>query len=487
MIAVLVLLMFGGALRAVRLNDPFVEFHSTRQHHSALLARKYEQALGGSAAGVDRAVVIAAAPAEIELPIMEAVTAVGWRLIGHEAKWFPRALSILAWSVGGWMLFLLMRRLASPLAGIVGVAVWSLLPFSIAATRAFQPDPLMVVAIVGAVLALVVHDDAPTRRRLVIAGVAGGFALLVKMPAGFFIAPVFLALRWRKVGWRAMWSRATLVYALLCLGPTILYNAYGFWIGGFLEGQDGGRIVPGLLLTARFWKQWLYIVLHNVGPVIPAAALVGVLVARRRSRSVAAALVAGYVCFGLAFTVHYSTHSYYHLPGVLVLAMGCGLLAERLVPLVRESWGGVRSIAVAAVAVVMVLIGANFGPYTLLPPTIPDWVLRSEVEVPKEVDELLPDATGVIFLARSFGMSLMFNGGMAGQYWDEGPDGSGAVLAKFDEMTRSNEATYFVITDMAAWKNQPDLQAFLGSRYRLIESTDEFLVYDLRVAAEGTD
>jgi hypothetical protein len=56
------------------------------------------------------------------------------------------------------------------------------------------------------------------------------------------------------------------------------------WIGGFLAGQQGGRIQPDLLLTFRFWKRWAYLVMSRFGVVLPIAAVVGVVFARGRAR-----------------------------------------------------------------------------------------------------------------------------------------------------------------------------------------------------------
>jgi hypothetical protein len=203
-LVVLAMLVLGIGLRATRINDPLVDFSSTRQHHLALIARQYTEALFGNRSGLDRSVMLAAALSEIEPPFMEAATAVAWRLFDQEATWVPRTLAILAWTVGGWLLLLLLRRLASPVAAMGSVAVWSLLPFAVNATRTFQPEVLMVSAIVGAILALVVYDDSPTQRLLVIAGLAGGFTVLVKVPAMFLVVPVFLALAIRRGGMRSV-------------------------------------------------------------------------------------------------------------------------------------------------------------------------------------------------------------------------------------------------------------------------------------------
>src|SRR5260370_18923015 len=104
------LLLVGAGLRAVRADQPALEHYSTRQYNSALLARKYEQALGGHAAGVSPAVVVAAAPAEIEPPIMEAVTAGPWGVFGGEPLWFPPCLVVPARFARRWFPCLFLPR-----------------------------------------------------------------------------------------------------------------------------------------------------------------------------------------------------------------------------------------------------------------------------------------------------------------------------------------------------------------------------------------
>jgi Dolichyl-phosphate-mannose-protein mannosyltransferase len=491
-VGVLMLLLVGAGLRAVRLDQPALDHYSTRQYNSALLARKYEQALGGDAAGVGHAVVSAAAPAEIEPPIMEAITAVGWRLFGSEPMWFPRVLSILAWSLGGWLLYLLLERLASRVAGIAGVAVWSLLPFGIAATRTFQPDPLMVAAIVGALLALVMHDDEPSRRRLVVAGLAGGFAVLVKLPAVFLIAPVFVVLAYHRGGLRALRSRRTALYVALFICPALVYHVYGFLIGGFLQGQEGGRVLPHLLVTAAFWREWAKIVVEIVGSVLPISALAGLLVARGRARSVGVALAVGYVSFGMVFTYHYSTHSYYHLTLVLVLSVGVGLLAHAVTAFVRTRQADLPSIGVAAATATIVLAASQMGYFPMVPAAIPAAIAHTEVAVPPDIGTLVHHATGLVFLAPSYGDTLEFYGGVAGTSWPGSVDAKLAQLEgtapksvpdQLDEIRRDTRARFFVVTDMRQRQAQPDLRAYLASHYPLVASNRDYLVYDLRGAA----
>ncbi|MUH51970.1 MAG: hypothetical protein F2789_12260 [Actinobacteria bacterium] len=465
------------------MNEPLVDYASTRQYYGALIAREYEQALGGSGAGLDPAVVSRAAPSPLELPINEAVTAIGWRLLGSEPMWAARALSILAWTLGGWMLFVLMRRLASPLAGVVAVGVWSLLPFAITASRSLQPDPLMVAAIVGAVLALVVYDDEPSRRHLIVAALAGAFALLAKLPAVFFIAPTFAALQWRRGGWSALWSRTTAVYAAAVLVPSVAYLAYGTWIDNFLQGQESGRIEPHLLLTVRFWKQWLYMVSHNIGIVAPIIGAAALLVAKGRSRWILGALFAGYVAFGLAFTVHYSTHEYYHLPLVAVLSVGVGLSVEWAVPFVRSRWTRLTPVWLGITAAVVVAASVRFGQYGFTPHPISNAARRSELTAPADIAVFLRNEAGVVTLAPQYGLSLRFHAGVTGGVWpgrnDEPPQDAGAVASTFAALRARHGARYFVITDMVEWHAQPLLRAYLDSRYVPLAAETDYIIYDL--------
>ena len=39
---------------------------------------------------------------------------------------------------------------------------------------------------------------------------------------------------------------------------------------------------------------------------------------------------------------------------------------------------------------------------------------------------------------------------------------------------------YFIVTDMDARNVQPELEAFLRSRYPVVAETDDYLVFDLR-------
>lgn len=481
-VVVVVLLLGGAAIRLVRIGDPPVAFQATRQYNDALLARKYTEALGGNVGGLSRDVIRAAAPAEIEPPVLELVTAVTWRSTGSEPLWVPRVVSIILWTIGGWLLFLLLRRLASAVAGVAAVAIWTFLPFGVDASRTFQPDPAMTVAIVAATLALVVEDDERTRTRLVGAGLAGGLAVFLKTPAVFYVAPVFAVLTYRRGRWRAFWSKRSAIYASLVATPTILWYAWGLWIAGFLRGQEGGRIEPDLLLHQSFWRGWADINGRAFGLVVPAVTVLGIIAAQGRARQVGIALITGYAMFGLVFTYHYMTHDYYHLPFVFVAAVGIGLLTDAALAALRARRSRHRTATVACVAAAVVIgIFALVEPtrYGLIPDAVGAELRRSEIDAPIAVGDVIDHSANTAFLAPNYGQPAMYYGGFAGTSWPSGDADIRDTERTLAAIRRDHPVDFFVVTDLDAWKASRNLRRVVG-RHPLLASGPGYRVYDLR-------
>jgi 4-amino-4-deoxy-L-arabinose transferase-like glycosyltransferase len=85
---------------------------------------------------------------QYEPPITESLTAVTYLLTGGESFAVPRIWSTLFWLAAGAALFFLLTRSLSPWVSLLGLAYYLVLPFSVQASRSFQPDPLMTSAFV---------------------------------------------------------------------------------------------------------------------------------------------------------------------------------------------------------------------------------------------------------------------------------------------------------------------------------------------------
>ena len=72
------------------------------------------------------------------------------------------------------------------------MAFYFFLPFSVIASRSFQPDPWMVTWILASTWAAVQWKDHQSWKNAIIAGIIAGMTVLVKGFAGLFVAPLLI-------------------------------------------------------------------------------------------------------------------------------------------------------------------------------------------------------------------------------------------------------------------------------------------------------
>lgn len=206
----LIIFGLGLAIRLYDLTDLPLDFHPTRQLISAIKARgMYYQGRTDVAEAQRRfAVQQWKGRAEIEPEIVERLAAVTYRFTG-EQMWLGRIYSSLFWLVGGYFLYLLLGRFASPDGALLGTAFYLFLPYGVIASRSFQPDPLMVMLTIAYWWAVyrwsetLEPESRASRTRkssrssrlrgkdslnwAIVAGLLGGLAILVKFSAAFFV------------------------------------------------------------------------------------------------------------------------------------------------------------------------------------------------------------------------------------------------------------------------------------------------------------
>ena len=149
-----VIFTLGLGIRLYDLTDPPLDFHSTRQLRSAIIARSLyyrslpepedprEQRIR------DLAISQYTPGALIEPLVFESVVAFTYRVIGSDPIWVARIYSSIFWIIGGIALYFLTSAMTNADGGVLAVAYYLFLPFGIIASRSFQPDPLMVLWIV---------------------------------------------------------------------------------------------------------------------------------------------------------------------------------------------------------------------------------------------------------------------------------------------------------------------------------------------------
>ncbi|HYE88631.1 MAG TPA: glycosyltransferase family 39 protein [Vicinamibacterales bacterium] len=456
------LILFGLGVRLREIDQPIVRFHPTRHYRSAVLARAcyYDRARDIPAwakrvADANRDMQQAG-----ELPLMEWLACASYLALGREDVAIPRAYAVIIWVSGSIPLWLLEGRVASPTAAGVAAALYLFLPYGIVASRNFQPDQLMTVACLWALLALVRHHDRPDRRRFATAVALVAAAGLVKPMSVFVTIPVALVLT------------GGIRIALLALIAPVLYYGYSAVAGSLVQDQMRMRFEPHLILTSFFWGGLANMIATVQTLPLFIVALLAMFFARDRvSRRVLAALFAGYVAFAIVFTYHMPTHDYYHLPYLAVTALGVSILIAR--------WH--HRLVVTAVTSLTVTLG-----------TIQAWP-RLHVDdaanyqrVYEEIGELAQHDIKALFLDAEYGFAMMYHGQISGDSWPnqddllaEAIDGRAAVDAE-TRFVRDYEEwgpRYFIVTDLASFNASPDLQALLDRRAAPVRITDRYRIY----------
>jgi hypothetical protein len=483
-----IVLGFGFVIRIYALTAPPLDFHPTRQLRSAIIARSFYYQIDPAVSQDerDKAGVLASLEA-YEPPILEGLVAGTYYLMGGEHLWVVRIWNAVFWLIGGLVLFALTRRFVSPYAAILGLCFFLFLPFSVFATRSFQPDTLMVVSILLTVYALVRWIETPSWKWTLLVGVFGGMAVIFKPVAAPFIGGLlcvvpFAVSRPRDILRQPRyWLIVTIVVA-----PSVIY----YLLLNSERSQDFYTYytlsLSKYLLDHTFYSKWLAMIRGLMGNTIFMAALLGVVIAPPRFRTILCGLWAGYAMLGMIFPYQYVSHDYYHLPLVALVGVSLPMFLEYLIKKLTEQRWYWQALSVG------IFVFASG--YSL-------WVARSVIFVHestlepaswRNVGEAMAPNGPTVGLVSDYGMRLRYYGGrMLTNVWPIVGELNVAAYrgddpieyqAFFDDITEG--ADYFLVTSFTELENQPQLKEILTT-YSLYYEGNGFIIYDLKAPLQG--
>lgn len=487
-------LLFTLALgiRVYRINDPPLEFNSSRQYQCALLARYYYYMADHSASDWQRQMAKAQKPPNYEPPIMEKAASLFYKITGGESLWFPRLLYSIFWVVAGAGIYLISKKLWSETAAVISITLFLFLPFGIFASRSFQPDTLMVMLMVFAFLAIVSYFEKPTSARLIVAGLVAAAAIFVKVQAIFMVLFAFASLMISRKKARQILSHPPLwIFMFTALAPGAFYYAYGMFVTKSLQAQASSSFMPSLLANPLFYKGWL----QNVGLAVGFSLFFVTVLAfpltysRKTPRALLAGLWGGYLVFSLTFNYHISTHHYYHLQVIPLVALSVGYVGALVFARLNDSripWK-LRAAVIAILLIVFALDG------------IKQVIIRRHhlennmdftrvVEVAKEIGQHVNHSMKCVFLDPEYGSTLKYHGWLAGWIWYSAWDisfsrrfrGEGEMSAQelYFKKYAIHQPEFFIVTDFKELERQNDLKEFLKSNFPIVASTPRYMIFD---------
>ena len=483
-IAALVLLLgLGLAIRLYDLTDLPLDFHPTRQLLSALKARgMYYQTLTDVPADQrDFAIQQWRIRAAIEPEIVERLTAFTYQFTS-EQLWVARAYSSVFWVIGAIFLFLLALQLTSIDGALVATAFYLFAPYAVSASRSFQPDPLMVMLIIIFWWAISRWADEPTSYKwAIIAGLFGGFAIYVKFVAAFFIIGGGLGAALRRDSVLETLRRPQ-VYVMTVLGilPGAAYVIYGVWIAGYLGQQFGGRFIPALFLSPSYYLGWVGMLNLVVGGAALMIGLISLFFLENEKRRFLLGLWAGYAFFGIYFNYHISSHDYYSLPLIPIVALSLAPVAEMFFAQLTK----LTATRLARFAAIGILLLGLFASLWNLRADMKSVDYRPDIQMWAEISEKIGDKN-VIGLTQDYGSRLAYWGWKDITSWPTygdllyHDDLRGAEYdfeQQFEAVALKKEL--FLVTDFDELNRQPALKEKL-SGYPIFAADDGYVIFDL--------
>jgi len=503
----------GAAVRIAYLDVPPIDFHPTRQYRSALIARAESDAALAPLSPVERgnAVAMAQAQTEIEPELMEPIAAALYDLTGREDLKLPRAVAIMGWLLAavstGWLVVLGVRSaecavrsaecavrsadsapphsalphsaLGTAHSALIAIFVVLFVPYSVDASRAFMPDPWMVGLTMLALALAMRHHVSPAVWTMVGRVVVAAAAIYVKPMAVFFIAPAFLAIDIARLGLiRGVLSAA--VTLAVCAAPAGWHYAELMSSGNPVAQS---RFYPELWSRPTFWTGWLDMV-GRVNGYLWIAALVGLVLGRGPLRVMLAGAWVGYLAMGFVFSHHISTHDYYSLPLIPLVAASLALLVRErssarpgFSPTVPWPWVA-AGVAVAILATTS--IERVYGNVDRARQTAADY---------ERIGELTGHSPKVVSLDGSYGFPLAYHARITTAQLPLSIDRAvsaikGGTSSPLLGDIRAQGGQYFVGTIQSELDAEPFARAWLDQRTGLVDRGGDltswrYVVYDL--------
>jgi 4-amino-4-deoxy-L-arabinose transferase-like glycosyltransferase len=495
--------LLATAIRFYDLTDLPLDFAPTRQLFSALKARGMYYAMRPDIGSMPdspnpnvpawkREVAIQQwkSMQAIEPTVLETISALTYRVTG-EHPWVARIYSSLFWVTAGIFLFLLANELAGPSGAFISLLFYLFLPYGVLASRSFQPDPLMVALMVSAAWATfhwanIREPGAATPpgawKWAVLAGVLNGLAIFVKNVAIFPLAFAALAMVLERGLLKSIKDKQTWLLAILAILPAAAYSLYGVLVAGFLGGQFAFRFFPQLWPDPGFYLRWKGQIDGVTGFSAFALGITGIFLVRRRAMAFLGGLWLGYFAYGMTFAYHISTHDYYQIPLIPIVAISIAPVAETLFEQAKKyqtAW----------------LMRAALGALILLVTAIQMWNVR--VELARE--DWRPDAQfwsmlgekigqngPVLTISQDYGYRLAYWGWQQVDSWyDSGDldlralDGRQIDLgARFREQAAGK--SFLVVTQIGKLDLQPEIKDFVYKTYPVFAQGQGYIIFDLR-------
>ncbi len=486
-LTILGLIAGGLALRFTNFTAPPLDVHGWRQLRSASIARQmYYDAKPGVEENLrDSAHYLGVVFGTLEPPLFERLVAQTYLLAGQEVLWVARLYSIIFWMILSLMVFLLTWQMMSFDGAVIALAFLMFLPFGNTFSRTFLPEPLYMMWMWLGLYAFYKWVEKENWMWAILAGVTIGISILVKVFSAFMLVPAvglyLIARRGLKPTLRL--PRFYVFVALCAVIPAIYYL---FLIPG--QSTDYLQVwsIPylHLLKDPVFYLRWLQWLGSLFNPIIVLLAGISVLLWRHPARWLLVGLWIGYAIFGLTLPSLITSHNYYSLPLVPIIALSLAALADEILQRVRQQkW--VWQVAL----VVMLLVSLGLATY-LARKEIRAKDYQAEAQYWVELSKKLPNDGKYVGLVEDYSTPMIYYGWRFVGWYPFSSDLDMAIMGgkefNFEKQgmeffrSKTDGYDYFLITELEELDRQPYLNAILTNYFPVVAKEKDYILFDMR-------
>ena len=473
-----------------------------RQYSSALIARQLYYDAVPSVPEWKQEVLSEGRRWHAEPPIMEYLASRIFLLQGRESFWPFRLVTVSGWVLGGWFLFLILRRLIQDSGALAGLAFFLFIPFGITTSVALHADPLMIMGLLASTWAILWYCDRLTAGRLIVAGLVSGLGLVFKPgPVVFLMGATFGLCVLAVSGWNRKIIWRSVSFAVLTVLPSLLVNLWAVQKGLYRPGyQLSTYWSPHLMGTLYFWKGWLGRVIDVLTVPGLLLAIAGVMGMRTRMTwAVLAGWGGGYILQSLLCSYTTPSHDYWHMHVIPMAAICIGALVATLFKRVAIR----RSVAWGLWSILLVATVASGVVFRLR--DIQDAKRRGNaaeyIRIADDIGRATNHSANTIILDYDYGAALKYFAWINGKPWPwtelievekilgNDTETSGAfrwhtgeldARERYEQYYADRQPEYFVICRLMGELNlQPGLRDMLAG-CPLVVHTPRYAVYDLR-------
>lgn len=478
------IILLGFILRLYRLDNPVADWHSWRQADTASVTREFVRNgydlfrptyhdLSNVPSGLDNP----KGYRFVEFPVYNAVSGVLYQAAQHiiTIEIAGRLVTIFASLASVVFVYVITKRYASKTAGLFAAFFFAVLPFNIFYGRIILPDPSMTAGFLGAIYFFSVFTDRYQKKDssitlmvyFVLSLLFAIIALLLKPFAAFFLLPIAV-ISYQTFGFSFLKKWELYIFGVIAFVPLLLWR---MWMTQFPEGipvndwlLNGGNI----RFTGAYFF-WIYA--DRIGRLILGYWGIGllsiglmVMCMKNQYHSFRTGNLMIILSF-LVSTFLYLTvvargnvqHDYYQIPIVPSLTILLGLGAAYL-------WKpSERYYTLATRVLLCILTGFTllFGWYHVrdfFNINNPNIVIAGDA-----VQQLTPEDAQIVTFYNG-DTSFLYQTGRSG--WASPQDPLPVLIQK--------GADYLIIDTPT-----DEHRSGLGSEYKVVESTDQFLLLDL--------